>query len=117
MKQLHLLKTIEDRQGIKISAPEEIRLFKRWINKEELKICEKYGKSTYGEHLRHVALGKIKYRRKTMKIIETELKDLLVIEPKFMVIKRLVFESYSYDKLKLNINFIQDNHSLVQKRC
>ena len=51
------VKTIEERQGIKISAPEEIAYLKGWINKEKLR----YGKSTYGEHLKKVANGKIKY--------------------------------------------------------
>jgi len=56
------VKTIEDRQGIKISAPEEIAYLKGWITKEELiKSSELYGKSPYGEHLRKVASGKIKY--------------------------------------------------------
>ncbi|MGI6360279.1 MAG: glucose-1-phosphate thymidylyltransferase RfbA [Acholeplasmatales bacterium] len=56
------VKTIEDRQGIKISAPEEIGYLKGWITKEELlDSADKYGKSPYGEHLRRVALGKIRY--------------------------------------------------------
>lgn len=56
------VKTVEERQGIKISALEEIAYLKNWITKEELvKSAENYGKSPYGEHLRKVALGKIKY--------------------------------------------------------
>ena len=56
------VKTIEKRQGIKISAPEEIAYINKWINKEELiKSAEKYGKSPYGEHLRKVAEGNIRY--------------------------------------------------------
>jgi len=56
------VKTIEDRQGIKISAPEEIAYLKGWITKEELLLsAEKYGKSTYGTHLKLVASGKVKY--------------------------------------------------------
>ncbi len=54
--------TLEKRQGIKISAPEEIAYKKGWISKEKLlKSAELYGKSTYGEHLKKVALGKIRY--------------------------------------------------------
>lgn len=51
---------IEKRQGVKISAPEEIAFRYGWISKEEL-ICsaEKYGKSPYGVHLRNVADSKI----------------------------------------------------------
>jgi glucose-1-phosphate thymidylyltransferase len=53
---------IEKRQGIKISAPEEIAFRNGWINKEILLAsAEKYGKSPYGEHLKLVAEGKIRY--------------------------------------------------------
>ena len=52
----------EKRQGVKISAPEEIAYRKGWISAEELlKAAEKYGKSPYGEHLKHVAEGLLKY--------------------------------------------------------
>jgi glucose-1-phosphate thymidylyltransferase len=53
---------IEKRQGIKISAPEEIAFINKWIDKETImKSAERYGKSPYGEHLRRVADGKIRY--------------------------------------------------------
>lgn len=53
---------IQNRQGIQISAPEEIAFIKGWINREKLlKSADQYGKSPYGEHLRSVADGKIKY--------------------------------------------------------
>ena len=52
----------EKRQGVKISAPEEIAFRKGWITKEELmKSAAKYGKSPYGEHLRNVADGTLRY--------------------------------------------------------
>lgn len=52
----------EKRQGVKISAPEEIAFRKGWITKEELiKSAEKYGKSPYGAHLRNVANGTLRY--------------------------------------------------------
>lgn len=52
----------EKRQGVKISALEEIAFRKGWINKEELmKSAAKYGKSPYGEHLRNVADGTLRY--------------------------------------------------------
>ncbi|MBQ9165884.1 MAG: glucose-1-phosphate thymidylyltransferase RfbA [Oscillospiraceae bacterium] len=51
---------IERRQGIKISAPEEIAFRYEWINKEQLlESAELYGKSPYGTHLRQVAEGKL----------------------------------------------------------
>ena len=50
----------EKRQGIKISAPEEIAYRYGWITKEELiSSAEKYGKSPYGLHLKRVAEGKL----------------------------------------------------------
>jgi len=53
---------IEKRQGVKISALEEIAFRKGWISKEELmKSSEKYGKSPYGDHLRKVSNGTLKY--------------------------------------------------------
>lgn len=56
------VKTIEERQGIKISAPEEIGYLKGWITSNQLlESAKKYGKSPYGEHLRRVATGKIRY--------------------------------------------------------
>lgn len=52
---------IEKRQGIKISAPEEIAFRYGWIDKEGLiKSAEKYGKSPYGKHLKAVAEGKVR---------------------------------------------------------
>jgi glucose-1-phosphate thymidylyltransferase len=54
--------TIEKRQGIKISAPEEIAFRNGWISKERLlESAAKYGKSTYGAHLRKAAEGGIHY--------------------------------------------------------
>lgn len=53
---------IEKRQGIKISVPEEIAYINKWIDKYTiLKSAERYGKSPYGEHLKQVAEGKIRY--------------------------------------------------------
>lgn len=57
------VKLIEKRQGIKISALEEIAYNNQWIDKETLlNSAMKYGKSPYGEHLMKVAEGKIRYR-------------------------------------------------------
>ncbi len=56
----NFVKMIEDRQGIKISAPEEIAFINHWINKEQLLLsASRYGKSPYAEHLRHIAKGDI----------------------------------------------------------
>ena len=53
---------VEKRQGVKISAPEEIAYRYGWITKDKLmESALKYGKSPYGEHLRNVAQDKLKY--------------------------------------------------------
>lgn len=52
---------VENRQGIKISAPEEIAFRHEWIDKERLlESAAKYGKSPYGMHLKAVAEGKVR---------------------------------------------------------
>ncbi|MFC4710147.1 glucose-1-phosphate thymidylyltransferase RfbA [Enterococcus eurekensis] len=56
------VQVIEKRQSIKISAPEEIAYHNQWIDKQSLlNSAEKYGKSPYGQHLKKVAEGKIRY--------------------------------------------------------
>jgi len=56
------VQVIEQRQGIMISAPEEIAYRHGWITREELlKSADTYGKSPYGEHLHRVADGKNRY--------------------------------------------------------
>ena len=53
---------LEKRQGVKISAPEEIAYKNAWITKEQLlEAAQKYGKSPYGTHLLNVANGKYIY--------------------------------------------------------
>lgn len=53
---------VEKRQGIKISAPEEIAFKNNWIDKEKLlESAASYGKSPYGTHLKAVADGKVRY--------------------------------------------------------
>lgn len=52
---------VEKRQGIKISAPEEIAFRNGWIDREKLlESAERYGKSPYGTHLKAVATGKVR---------------------------------------------------------
>jgi len=56
------VRTLEKRQGLKISAIEEIAYNKGWITKDELiDAAKRYGKSPYGQHLMNVAEGKIQY--------------------------------------------------------
>ena len=54
------VRMLEKRQGVKISAPEEIAFRNGWINKDALlKSAKKYGKSPYGSHLKAVAEGRL----------------------------------------------------------
>ena len=56
------VRMVQNRQGIEISAPEEIAYKNGWITKERLvQSAEKYGKSPYGQHLKNVADGKFQY--------------------------------------------------------
>jgi len=56
------VKVVEKRQGVMISAVEEIAFRNGWISKEKLlESAAKYGKSPYGEHLKRVADGKYLY--------------------------------------------------------
>ena len=58
----NFVETIQSRQGVVISAPEEIAFINSWINKEGLlKSAAAYGKSPYGEHLKAVAEGRVRY--------------------------------------------------------
>lgn len=56
------VRMVQTRQGIEISAPEEIAYKNGWISKEKLmEAAAKYGKSPYGQHLKNVADGKVQY--------------------------------------------------------
>lgn len=56
------VRMVEQRQGIKISAPEEIAYKNGWIDRDRLiGSAERYGKSPYGRHLRAVAEGRVRY--------------------------------------------------------
>ena len=60
------VRVMQKRQGIEISAPEEIAFRKGWLTQEQLlEAAQLYGKSPYGEHLKRVAEGKLLgWRRK-----------------------------------------------------
>ena len=58
----NFVKTVESRQGIMVSAVEEIAYLNGWIDRDTLmEAAERYGKSPYGAHLKSVADGKIMY--------------------------------------------------------
>lgn len=56
------VRMVEKRQGVKISAPEEIAYKNGWIDKATLlESAGRYGKSPYGQHLRQVAEDRLQY--------------------------------------------------------
>lgn len=56
------VRMVEKRQGVKISAPEEIAYKNGWIDREKLlESAARYGKSPYGAHLKAVAEGRLRY--------------------------------------------------------
>ena len=58
----NFVETVQSRQGIVISAPEEIAYINGFIDKVKLlESAERYGKSPYGAHLKAVAEGKVRY--------------------------------------------------------
>ena len=62
MEAASFVETVQNRQGLIISAPEEVAYHARWISREALlRAAEMYGKSSYGEHLRRVAEDRLLY--------------------------------------------------------
>ena len=60
MQAAEFVQTVQNRQGVEISAPEEIALYEKWITKEELiKSARMYGMSPYGEDLMRVAENRL----------------------------------------------------------
>ena len=60
----NFVRTVELAQGLSVSVVEEIAYENGWISKEELlKAAERYGKSSYGQHIKKVADNRI-YMRK-----------------------------------------------------
>ena len=58
----NFVEMIQERQGVTVSAPEEIAYINGFIDKEKLMESAKaYGKSPYGAHLKAVAEGKVRY--------------------------------------------------------
>ncbi|MCK2002956.1 glucose-1-phosphate thymidylyltransferase RfbA [[Brevibacterium] frigoritolerans] len=58
----NFVRTVEEHQGIKIAAPEEIAYINKWIGKDQLiESGEKSAKTGYGQYLLKVANGDIKY--------------------------------------------------------
>lgn len=96
------VKMVEERQGVSVSAPEEIAYVHGWIDKDQLlEAAEHYGKSPYGKHLKSVAEG------------------LAVITPTVHGDDRGYFmETFNQRDMMdagFSINFVQDNQSSSTK--
>ena len=62
MDAANFVQLIEKRQSIKIAALEEIAYNRGWIDRDTLlQSAGRYGKSPYGQHLKNVADGKLRY--------------------------------------------------------
>ena len=62
METAAFVQAVQNRQGVVISAPEEIAYINKWIDKTVLmRSASAYGKSPYGEHLKAVAEGRFRY--------------------------------------------------------
>lgn len=60
----NFVRTVELAQGLSVSVVEEIAYENGWISKEELlRAAERYGKSSYGQHLKKVAANQIYVRK------------------------------------------------------
>ncbi|CAG7613329.1 Glucose-1-phosphate thymidylyltransferase [Paenibacillus solanacearum] len=58
----NFVRTVEEHQGIKIAAPEEVAYINGWIRKEQLiESGKRSSKTGYGQYLLRVANGDIKY--------------------------------------------------------
>ena len=56
----NFVRTVEERQGMQVSCPEEIAFRKKWIDSEKLlQISRPYFKTDYGKYLKNLAEGKI----------------------------------------------------------
>lgn len=52
----NFVRALVERQGLQISCIEEVAWTKGWINEVQLAaLCDRYGKSSYGEYLRNLA--------------------------------------------------------------
>lgn len=62
MQAASFVEAVQNRQGVLISAPEELGYLAGWIDRDTLlRSAEWYGSSPYGDHLRSVAEGRFSY--------------------------------------------------------
>ena len=61
MEASNFIQTVQNQNGIIISAPEEIAYLHKWIDKETLlKTANSYGNNHYGKHLREVTKNRLR---------------------------------------------------------
>ena len=85
----NFVEMIQSRHGITISAPEEIAFINGFIDKEQLMESAKaYGKSPYGEHLKAVAEGRVRYWN-AVRLEYDEVKSIKSLRNHFISISEL----------------------------
>jgi hypothetical protein len=115
------IKTIEQRQGLKVACPEEIAFRKGWIDAERLReLAGRAQKSGYGEYV-YVAAGRAvcAFGGFALNVIETSLPGVLVLEPRIFRDERgFFFETFNLAamvELGLPSEWKQDNFSLSKR--
>ena len=107
------IEVIEKRQGLKVACLEGIALRKGWIDANKMyELAKPMMKNQYGQYLLKVNQ---RIRIRAMKIIETAIEDVVIIEPRLFKDERgYFFESFSqreFEEKIRKISFVQDNES------
>ena len=114
MQSASFIETLELRQGLKIGCPEEIAYRRGYIDAEQLeRLALKMSKNSYGQYL--LELLRSTRAESRMNIVETNLPDVLIIEPSVFGDERGFFmETWNgkrYEEAGLPGRFVQDNLS------
>ncbi len=105
--------TLEKRQGLKVACPEEIAFRSGWIDAAQTRST---GGAAAEEWLRTVPAVTAARTGVLMKIIPTDLPEVLILEPRVFGDERGFFME-SYNRRGFNeavgheVDFVQDNHS------
>ena len=113
----HFVQTVEQRQGLKISAPEEVAYRMGYIDRAQLRrLATQLGKSEYGTYLRALADEDVT----RMKVEPTELPGVVVVHSPVYGDARgfftEVFHEERFRALGLPTHFAQDSHSRSSRR-